>query len=128
MMQTRWTAKNVNLELLTNYLCDFLQQKDFEIVKGKISGGYQIFASCSPRFKLDGYISISVKGKPDDFVVSVELCKDGKTNILTDYLASRFIGGYFFLQKLKLDENWAKLEKELTLHIKKTVLHLTNSS
>jgi hypothetical protein len=39
-----------------------------------------------------------------------------------------FLGGYFSLRKLKSDEAWMKLEKELLQYIENVVFQLTGSS
>lgn len=129
-MQKNWKGKNVGLALFTTYIGDFFKARDFEAIKGEIPTGYQIFAADSPYFKLEGYVSVSIEGKPEDFIVKVDLCNKQTKNVflLPTFLVTMFTGGYFFLRKLKSDESWMKLEKELWQHIENVVLHLTGSS
>lgn len=77
-MHRNWQEKNVDLELLTSRIGDFFKVKDFEAVKGEIPTGYQIFAQNSPYFKISGYLSVTVEGKPDDFTVDFKLWTDKK--------------------------------------------------
>jgi len=129
-MQENWISKNVDLALLTTRIGSFFKTRDFEAIKGEIPSGYQIFASNSPHFKLEGYVSVSVVGQPGDFVVKLDLCNEHKKHSfrLPSLIETMFIGGYFSLRSLKSREAWMKLEKELWQHIENCVLHLTGSS
>jgi len=129
-MQKNWIEKNVDLALLTTCIGDFFKARDFEAGKGQIPTGYQIFAEDSPFFKLEGYVSVSIEGKPEDFIVKVDLCHEQEKHVfrLPTFLVIMFTGGYFFLRKSKSDEAWMKLEKELWQHIENVVLRLTGSS
>lgn len=127
-MEKRWIDKNVDLSLLTTHLGSFFKERDFEAIKGKTPKGHQILAENSPRFRLDGYVSVTIEGKPGDFVVKLELCKEGKRGSATPILlTTMLVGGYFLSRKLKAEENWMKLEKEFWRHIDNVILHLNNS-
>jgi hypothetical protein len=93
-MQKNWKEKNVDLEPLAVHIGNFFKVKDFEAVKGEIPTGYQIFAGDSPYFKINGYVSVTAEGKPDDFVVEFKLCTDKKGSRLpcSILLESMFIG------------------------------------
>lgn len=56
-------------------------------MKGKIPNGYQIFAGHSPYFKINGYVSVTVEGKPDDSVVDFKLCTEDKKRTLSTCLS-----------------------------------------
>ncbi|MEM2913983.1 MAG: hypothetical protein QXH91_01085 [Candidatus Bathyarchaeia archaeon] len=128
-MERRWDNKNVDLELLTAYIGEFLKKKDFEAVKGQIPSGYQIFAENSPQFKLNGYISIAIEGKPNDFTVKLELCRAKKRNPIEPVLlTTMFFGGYLLKRRLKSEEDWIKFKKEFWMCVENAVLHLSNSS
>lgn len=117
------------MEPLVVHIGNFFKVKDFEAVKG-IPTGYQIFAGDSPYFKINGHVSVTAEGKPDDFVVEFKLCKDKKGSRLPGsiLLESMFIGGYFLLRRLKSEEEWLKLEKEFWSHVENAVLQLSNSA
>lgn len=129
-MQKNWIGKDVDLAFFTTCIGDFFKAMDFEAIKGEIPNGYQIFAADSPHFKLEGHVSVSIEGKPEDFVVKVDLCNEQKKHVFRPptFLVTMFTGGYFFLRKLKSEEAWMKLEKELWRHIENIVLQLTGSS
>jgi len=127
-MEKRWTNKNVNLALLTTHIGNFFKEKDFEAIKGETSEGYHIFAEDSPYFTLDGYVSVTIEGKPDDFIVKLELCKKGKRRPFTHGLLTRmFLSGYFLSRKLRSEEDWMKLEKGFWSHLDNIILYLNNS-
>jgi len=74
-MEKRWTDKNTDLATLTDRIGDFFKERDFEAIKGEIPSGYSILAENSPKFRLDGYVSVAIEGKPDDLSVKLELTK-----------------------------------------------------
>lgn len=114
-MRRNWIEKNVDLALLAARIGDFFKERDFEAVKGETPNGYQILAENSRHFKLEGCISLSIEGKPEDFVIDFGLCNPPKKHDfrLANSVMRMFTGGYFFLRRLKSDEAWFTLEKDL---------------
>jgi hypothetical protein len=128
-MQRKWSGKNVDLALLANHIGNFFKMWDFEAVKGEVPNGYQIIAANSPNFRTEGYICLTIEGKPDDFVIKCDLCKDNNDYfLLFNPLIRMFVGGYWFLRKLKSNEAWRKFEKELTQYVESVVSYLNGSS
>ena len=129
-MHRNWQEKNVDLELLTSSIGDFFKVKDFETVKGEIPTGYQIFAQNSPIFKISGYLSVTIEGKPNDFTVDFKLCTDKKKPDMPHsvLLESMIFGGYFISRRLKSEETLLRLEKEFWRHVENAVLQLSNST
>ncbi len=129
-MEKTWKGKNVSLDLFTAYVGEFFKTRDFEAIRGETPTGYHIFASDSPHCKLEGYVSVSVEGKPEDFTVKIDLCSKAKKSAFhpPTFLVTMFTGGYFFLRRLKSDEAWLKLEKEFWQHVENNILHLTGSA
>ena len=129
-MQRRWTGKDVNLAELTSHIGDFFKARDFEAIKGETPKGYQILASDSPHFRLEGHVCVNIDGNPEDFVVEFSLCNGQKRrdHVLPNPVTRMFIGGYLSLRKMKSDETWTKLEKELLQYVENAVLSLAGSS
>ena len=128
-MQKNWTERNVDLTKLTAHLGGFFKEKDFEAVKGERPTGHQILATDSPYFKINGYVSVTIEGKPNNFVVNLELCsKDKSSPFIPNFLTSMLGGGYFILRQLKSTEVWMKFEKEFWKYVDNAVLCLTNST
>jgi hypothetical protein len=123
-MEKRWTNKNVDLALLTARIGNFFKERDFEAVKGETATGYHIFAEDSPHFRLDGCVSVTIEGKPDDFIVKLELFKEGKKRSFTPILlTTMFLSGYFLTKKLRSEEDWMRLEKEFWKHLDTLMLY-----
>jgi len=128
-MQRNWTGKNVDLNELTTHISRFFKEKDFEAIKGEIPTGHQILAEDSPHFKINGYISVTVEGRSNDFVVKLEHCgKDKHPRFFSVFLTTMLGGGYFLSRRLKSEETWMKLEKEFWKYVENAALHLTNSA
>jgi hypothetical protein len=128
-MKRSWDGKNVDLSLLTTYIGEFFKAKDFEAVKGEIPTGFQIFASGSPLFRMQGYICVTIEGNPNNFTVTIERSTEKKKGDTPRFMfiEQMLFGGYLTLRKLKSDEAWLKLEKELWKYVENSVLKLTNS-
>jgi hypothetical protein len=129
-MERRWVAKNVDLGLLANSIVDFLKTLDFEIISGETVSEHAIFAGDSPNFPIDDHISVTIQGKPEDFVVKMEL-NDGKKkrSLFVSPLLMSLIGAGFLLSKrFKSEEAWLKLEREFWRHLENIVVQLTDSS
>jgi hypothetical protein len=129
-MQRRWVGKNVNLAELTSHIGDFFKTRDFEAIRGETPKGFQILASDSPHFRLEGHVCVNIDGNPEDFVVEFDLCNSQKRRdyLLPNPITRMFIGGYLSLRKMKSDETWIKLEKELLQYVENAVLSLVGSS
>jgi len=127
-MEKRWTNKNVDLPLLTSQIGNFFKERDFEAIKGETPTGYQILAEGSPYFRLEGHVSVTIEGKPDDFFVKLELCGGEKKHSLTPIvLTTMFLGGYFLIRRLRSEEDWMTLEKEFWRYLDNVMLYLSNS-
>jgi hypothetical protein len=124
-MEKRWYGKSVDLSLLTTHIGEFLKERGFEAVKAKTqSDGYKIFAGYSPSFRLNGYIAITVEGKPDDFSIRLELY-EGKGKTFPVLLSTLFFGGYFISKRVRSIEDWVRLEREFWTYVDNMVLQLT---
>jgi hypothetical protein len=131
-MQRKLTNQDVDLARLTDALGEFFAKHDFEAVKGETDKGYQIFASDSPHFKVDGYISVTVEGNKNDFTVNFELCREsgskGVSPIPSIFLTTMLGGGYFMLKRLKANEAFIKLENTFWAYVENTLLSLEGSA
>lgn len=121
-MEKRWMNKGVDLASLTTKIGNFFKERDFEAIKGQTAKGYNIFAENSPQFKLNGYINVTIEGKPNNFIVKLELCQKEKRLFLAPtLLTTMFFGGYLLLKRLKLEEDWIRLEKEFWNYVDNTI-------
>jgi hypothetical protein len=128
-MERKWDMKNVDLNLLTVRIGDFFKERDFEVIGQKTSINYQVLAENSLAFRLLGFVNVTIEGKPDDFVIKLELREKRKRyGKYSSFLLNMFGGGYFLLQEVKSDEAWMRLEKEFWQYVENVVLHLTNTA
>jgi hypothetical protein len=129
-MQKNYVGKNIDLALLTTRIGDFFKQNDFEAVRGETPSGYQIVAEGSPHFKINGYASVTIEGKPADFTVNLEQCTDKKKRDFPHsiFLEQMILGGYFISRRLKSEEGWIRLKKEFWRYVENTVLWLGDSA
>ena len=127
-MQKTWKGKNIDLASLATHICNFLKERDFEIVKGETPKGYEILAGDSPDFRLRGYVDVTIEGKPNNFNLEFSLCGRNNESRVSPFLLGMFGGGYFYLQELKSNEAWMKLKKEFWKYLDDVLLYLENSA
>jgi len=128
-LQRNYTNKSVDLALLADCLDDFLKMKDFEAIREKTPRGYEIVASDSQYYKLSDVVSISIQGQPNSFSVTLKLCEEKTRGFrASPFLAQMFGGGYFFLKKLRADEDWTKFEKDFWQYLETKLRDLVNSA
>lgn len=119
----------MDLRLLATHISSFLKSKGFEVDIRETPGGHQILAANSPYHNLISAVTVSVVGKPEDFTVKVEPSTSKRNQAFRPSLMeTMFFGGYFTLQKLKSNEAWIELERELWQRIENNVLKLAGSS
>jgi len=127
-MKKRWKGENIDLSLLTTRIGDFFKANDFEAIRKETLKDHQILAEDSPHFKIDGYVSVTVEGRPEDFTVKFDLCTNRVFPLRSIFLETMIFGGYFFSKTLKSEEVGIKLEKEFWRHVENVVLQLGNSA
>jgi len=128
-LERKCVMRNVDLNLLTVRLGDFFKERDFEVIGEKTPTNYQILAKNSSSFRLLGFVNVTIEGKPDDFVIKLELLEKKKRfSRYGSLLLNMFGGGYFLLREVESDEAWRKLEKEFWQYVETLVLHLTNTA
>jgi hypothetical protein len=124
-----WTGRNVNLKKLIDRLSDFLKEKDFEAVRGEKENGFQFFAQNSSFYKFNGYFTITIEGKPEEFFVELELSDKAKKAHLYPVMSTTLLGGgYFLLRSLKAREEWSRFERDFWEYTDRVIDYLSHSS
>jgi hypothetical protein len=127
--ERKWTMNNVDLDKFTLKIGDFFGERDFEVVRDTLSTGYRILSGNSSRFRLMGYVSVTIEGKPDDFTVKLELInKKGQYSKYSGLLLSLFGGGILVRREAESEEAWIKLQKEFWLYVDNLVANLTGTA
>lgn len=128
-MQRNWPNENVDLSVLTKQIVQFLESKKFDnVTVFETETGYQVVAGNSSQYKMESDLSITIDGKPANFSVNLQLCKEEKDFKFPMMLAAMFGGGYLFLKKLRSDESWYKFEKDFWQNTKIIIARLKNSA
>jgi hypothetical protein len=126
-VRKNWSNKNVDLNVLTEQLGDFLKTCDFEAVKGQTEKGYQIFAQNSPRYKFGGYFSVTIEGTPQEFSIDLELCgKNSKRKIPSRIMSTALLGGgYLISRAFKAQDEWMRFEKDFWEQVDRVIDYLS---
>ena len=126
-MKDQWQRKNVNLDLLSRNLKEFLIEDHFQTEAEKTNDGHKIVAS-GAKF----HVVVRIRGKPDDFSIEFEPGKkpSGFTSpgMIFAYVATILGTGKVVLKEIEIQEDVAKLENRFWEHVDKQVESLTNSA
>lgn len=130
-MEKKWTQENIDLALLTDNIGQFFKDNNFEAVKGEIPTGFQIIAAGSPRFKTGKPVTVTIEGEPKDFTIKLELAEEEKKerkSLRNIWLMHMIGAGFLITEKLKSEEAWENLKRELWRHIENVIPCLKNSA
>ena len=128
-MQRRWTGQNVDLNLLSNGIEDFLKSRGFMTKKSESTGERKILLRPErSRIKLEEPISVRIAGDPGDFVIDLRASELTTRPIRMGMLTKSLGGGYFLLKSLELREELEKLEKEFWIFVEDKVAQLARSA
>ena len=121
-MERKWADKNVDLARFTIHVGEFFKKNDFEAYKEKLENGFKIEALDSPKYKMDGLVTVTIEGDPNNLKVTLERSGiENKHHINSMYLTAAFGGGYFLLKRMKSEENWRMFEKEFWRYVENSV-------
>jgi hypothetical protein len=126
-MEKKFINKNTDIKTLTQHICNFLEGKDFEIMKGESENGYQIFAANSPHYRTRQVLNITIEGKPNNFTIKLEPAEKKKRKLTRSIWLMQMLGGGFLLaEQWKSEEAWTKLEKEFWNYTDNSMQHLAD--
>ncbi|MEM4713059.1 MAG: hypothetical protein QXQ61_00755 [Candidatus Bathyarchaeia archaeon] len=129
-MQRTWFNKHINLDLLAQKIEDFFKDNDFDITINKTCNEYQLLAKHSPNYTINGEVLVMIKGKPEEFSVTLTQ-KEGKEFKPLPFpitLTTFFGGGFLITQHFKAEESWIELRKDFWQHVNKIVENLSRSA
>ena len=127
-MQTKWTGKNIDLDLLSGQVERFFFNRGFKTLKEKLADGYKILGVLSRANGKRESICAKIFGNPDEFVVEFEPIKPSYPSRLLAPMATLIGAGGFVLRDLKSREVYEKLEREFWAYVEETVSNLVDSS
>ena len=121
-MERKWTDKNVDLARFATHVGEFFKKYDFEAYKDTLENGFKIQALDSSKYKMEGSVTVTIEGDPNNLNVKLERSGiDKKRHINSMFLASAFGGGYFMLKRMKSDENWMIFQRDFWRYVENSI-------
>jgi len=129
-MQRYWTNRNIDLELFWKKISELLQGKDFEVAVDQSKNPHNLVAEGSPNYKIDGRVSVTLTGTPQDFSIIIELERKEKQRkySIPMTLAASLGLGLLLRDEFKSDEAFLNLRKDLWAFADRTAINLTGSA
>jgi len=127
-LQKNWIDRNVDLKLLVTEIGKFFTDNDFDVTANETESGYQLLARGSPNYEINGQVSVTVDGKPEEFSITIELQSESKVFSYPIILTTIFGGGFLFRQFFRSDEEWMKLKRDFWQQIDGIVAWLSGSA
>jgi len=129
-MQRVWTNRNVDLNSFKERIREFFENNDFEISVNESGDTYHLVADGSLKYRINGQVSVTIAGTPQDFSITLEQEKKSKpTKYSLPMTLTVFLGGGLLLRdEFKSDETFLKLKKELWVLADRTAIDLTGSA
>jgi arginine decarboxylase-like protein len=128
-MQRVWSNRNVDLNLFKEKIREFFEKNDFEVVIDESESLYHITANGSSNYQIEGHISVTLEGTPEDFSIRLEQQKSReKKYSLPITLAASLGFGLLLREEFKSDEAFTKLRRDLWAFADRAVINLTGSA
>jgi hypothetical protein len=125
-MQKTWLNTNINLDLLAEKIEEFFKKNDFDTITNKTNNGYSLQAKNSPNYLINGQISVTINGKPEEFSITIDLQRrESRVLSFPMLLTSFFGGGYLITQHFKSEESWIELKKDFWQHVNRIISYLS---
>jgi len=116
-MEDRWTGKNIDLDLLSQFIVQFFKEKKFITFLQRKSKEYVIVAVPKRSHKIVEKIFVYVRGKPEDFSVKFVSGARSRSFVRLGTFLTFLGGGFLVLKGLESQEKLEKLEKEFWRYI-----------
>jgi len=123
-VEKRWVKRNVDLELLSEFLADFLAKRGFKARVKKQVMGFRVLALPSFPHGILEEVTLVIEGDRNDFAVKFVSGKLSHSFVKYGFLTTIFGGGSFLLRGLKSEEMLEKLETEFWAHLEKMIDYL----
>ena len=129
-MQRYWTNRDIDLELFWKKISEFLQGKDFEVAVDQSKNPHNLVAEGSPKYRIDGCVSVTLTGTPQDFSIIIELERKGKQRKYSIPMTlAAFLGlGLLLRDEFKSDEAFLNLRRDLWAFADRAAINLTGSA
>jgi hypothetical protein len=126
-MKDRWIGQNVDLDLLSQGVKRFLEEKGFVVRFDKRKNESRVYGW--PRNRDVGEpVLVKIHGHPEDFTVEFVPGESFPGLKILGPLYSLFGGGFLWLRELKSREFLEKLENQFWVFVDKTIANLKRTS
>ncbi|UCD26824.1 MAG: hypothetical protein JSV75_01495 [Candidatus Bathyarchaeota archaeon] len=125
--QKRWIEKGVNLNLLTENIETYFQDKGFKTRKDALPTGAKILIAPKHLRDPNANIKVTVLGSPQDFTVELSISEPSRFATILGLSTTLFGGGIFVLRGLKLQESLEKLEKKFWSYLEEKITYASRS-
>jgi hypothetical protein len=127
-MEVQWKNRNIQLSMLSDFICQFFTDRGFAISSNDSGGKYLVVARPKRFHQIAENIRVSVTGKPHDFTVEFAAGAHSRLLVMFGTLTSFMGGGSFGLKGLKSREALEKLEPEFWTCLTENICQLEDSS
>jgi len=129
-MQRVWSQRNVDLNLFKEKIREFFEKNDFDVVVSECESTYHLLASGSPNYQIDGRVSVTVEGTPEDFSIRLEHERKlrERKHSLPITLAASLGFGLLLREEFKPDEAFPDLRRDLWAFADRAVINLAGSA
>lgn len=129
-MQRVWTNRNVDLKVFNEKIRQFFEKNEFEVETEESEDTYHLLASGSSEYSIDGQVSVTLKGNPQDFSLTLELQRksNARKYSMPITLAAALGFGLLLRDEFKTDEEFLNLKKDLWAFADRTAINLTDSA
>ena len=129
-MQRMWTNRNVDLNSFKERIREFFENSDFEISVNDSGDTCRLVAGGSLKYSMNGQVSVTIAGTPQDFSIILEQEKVSKPRkySLPMTLTAFFGGGLLLRDEFKSDEAFLKLRRDLWAFADRAAINLTGSA
>lgn len=124
-MRDRWVGRNVDLDLLSKFVKEFLESRALQTVMKKSSKEYKITAFLG---SVQGKVDVIIRGEPNDFTVDFIASSRSKLFLTVGQLFYLFGGGILQLLGSEALELLDRLEKEFWAFMDEKIDFLSGSS
>jgi len=129
-MQRAWTNRNVDLNAFKEKIHEFFEKNGFDVIVNEYKNTYHLLASGSPNYRINGQISVTLEGTPQDFSIRLEHERKSreKKYSLPITLAASLGFGLLLREEYKSDEAFLDLRRDLWAFADRAVINLAGSA
>lgn len=129
-MQRVWTNRNVDLKLFWEKMREFFEGADFETTIDQSEDTYHLVAEGSTEYIINGQVTVTLTGTPQDFSIMLELERKGKERkySIPITLAASLGFGLLLRDEFKSDEAFLNLRRDLWAFADRAAINLTGSA